>query len=348
MTGRRRSAKTRDLPPNLYNRGGYYSYRDPRSGKEFGLGRNKRIAVNEAIITNMELLSACHESLLDRINGKNITKFYELTSNFRKETERRQLSSNTMKRHTQRLRVIDEYLGDIPVKNIGVREIYSFLEMRAAGSKFAIANQYRSLLSDIFKTAIAAGLTEEDPASATRPFRTEVKRSRLLLDEYIQIRKAAETQNEWFGLCLDLALVTGQREGDLSMMKWGDIEGERLCIEQQKTGARIRISLSTSIPRLELKLGDVLEALKKINGKSEMILGGKAARTIAAQFRIARETTGLKWEGDPPPFHEIRSLSGRLHSEEKGSDFTQTLLGHRSSSMTDKYRDGRGREWKDI
>ncbi|EOS9488881.1 integrase, partial [Shigella flexneri] len=58
--------------------------------------------------------------------------------------------------------------------------------------------------------------------------------------------------------------------------------------------------------------------------------------------------SGLKWEGDPPPFHEIRSLSGRLHSAEKGSDFTQALLGHRSSSMTDKYRDGRGREWKDI
>lgn len=348
MSGRRRSAKTRDLPPNLYNRGGYYSYRDPRSGREFGLGRDKRIAVNEAIVTNMELLSARHESLLERINGKNITKFYELTSNFRKEIERRQLSLNTMKRHTQRLRVIDEYLGDIPVKNIGVREIYNFLEIRASGGKFAIANQYRSLLADIFKTSIAAGLTEEDPASATRPFRTEVKRSRLLLDEYLLIRKAADSQNEWFGLCMDLALVTGQREGDLAAMKWGNIEDDRLCVEQQKTGARIRISLATNIARLDLVLCDVLNNLRRINGKSERILGGKAARTIAAQFRIARDSSGLTWEGEPPPFHEIRSLSGRLHSEEKGSDFTQTLLGHRSSSMTDKYRDGRGREWKDI
>lgn len=348
MAGRRRNHKTNDLPPNLYNRGGYYSYRDPRSGKEFGLGRNKRIAVNDAVAANMELLSARNERLLDRINGNNAILFDELVSNFRAEIDRRQLRLNTVKRHNQRLRIISEHFEGIPVKDIGVREIYNFLEIRAAGEKFSIANQYRSLLSDLFKTAIASGLSEEDPASATRPFRTEVKRSRLLIDEYLLIREAAESQDEWFGLCLDLAVVTGQREGDLSAMKWGDIEEGRLCVEQQKTGARIRISLSTRISRLDLMLGDVLDKLKKINGKSERILGGKAARAIAAQFRVAREASGLTWKGSPPPFHEVRSLSGRLHSEEKGSDFTQSILGHRSSSMTDKYRDGRGREWKDI
>ncbi|EFW7047382.1 integrase [Shigella boydii] len=348
MTGRRRNSNTRDLPPNLYNRGGYYSYRDPRSGREFGIGRDKRIAVNEAIAANMDLLSTQHISLLDRIKGNSVTLFCELILNFRNEIERRQLSTNTMKRHNQRLKIISEYFGGVPVKNIGIREVYSFLEIRAAGSKFAIANQYRALLSDIFKTAIASGLAEEDPASATRPFRTEVKRSRLLIDEYLLIRKIADVQNEWFGLCMDLALVTGQREGDLAAMRWEDIRDGRLYVEQQKTGAKIRISLPTTISRLNLTLADVLDNLKKINGKNEKLLGGKTARTIAAQFRIARDTSGLKWEGDPPPFHEIRSLSGRLHSAEKGSDFTQALLGHRSSSMTDKYRDGRGREWKDI
>ncbi|MGS0636448.1 phage integrase Arm DNA-binding domain-containing protein [Citrobacter sp. VF227] len=348
MAGRRRNLKTNDLPPNLYVRNGYYSYRDPRSGKEFGLGRNKRVAVNEAVAANMELMSSQNESLLDRINGKSSTLFDELVTNFRDEIDRRKLKPNTLKRHNHRLKLISEYFKGVPVKNIGVREVYSFLEERATGEKFSIANQFRSLLTDLFKTAIAAGLTEEDPAAATRPFRTEVKRSRLLIDEYLQIRNVAKVQNEWFALCMDLALVTGQREGDLSTMRWADIEGEKLCVEQQKTGAKIRISLSTRIEKLDLNLADVLEKLKKINDKSDKILGGKAARTIAAQFRAARDASGLTWEGDPPPFHEIRSLSGRLHSEEKGSDFTQTILGHRSSSMTDKYRDGRGREWKEI
>ncbi|RIH38262.1 hypothetical protein UQ69_25000, partial [Shigella sonnei] len=44
-----------------------------------------------------------------------------------------------------------------------------------------------------------------------------------------------------FGLCMDLALVTGQREGDLAAMRWEDIRDGRLYVEQQKTGAKIRI-----------------------------------------------------------------------------------------------------------
>ncbi|ECW2126603.1 integrase, partial [Salmonella enterica] len=71
MAARRRSSKTRDLPPNLYVRNGYYSYRDPRTGAEYGLGRDKRTSINEAVKTNIELLSLYQEkSLLERISGE--------------------------------------------------------------------------------------------------------------------------------------------------------------------------------------------------------------------------------------------------------------------------------------
>ncbi|EFL5686003.1 hypothetical protein AAS32_002889 [Escherichia coli] len=71
--GRRRSHERRDLPPNLYIRNnGYYCYRDPRTGKEFGLGRDRRIAITEAIQANIELFSGHkHKSLTARINSDN-------------------------------------------------------------------------------------------------------------------------------------------------------------------------------------------------------------------------------------------------------------------------------------
>lgn len=47
---------------------------------------------------------------------------------------------------------------------------------------------------------------------------------------------------------------------------------------------------------------------------------------------------------NPPRFHEQRSLSERLYRDQ-GID-TQTLLGHKSRSMTDKDNDDRGKEWK--
>ncbi|WP_320412382.1 tyrosine-type recombinase/integrase [Candidatus Regiella insecticola] len=65
-------------------------------------------------------------------------------------------------------------------------------------------------------------------------------------------------------------------------------------------------------------------------------------------FADSREQSSLKWQGTPPSFHEIRSLSARLHSEARSKDFAQKLLGHKSSAMTDKYRDSRRSEWNEI
>lgn len=48
--GRRRSYERRDLFFNFYIRNnGYYCYRDLRTGKEFGLGRDRRIVIIEVI-----------------------------------------------------------------------------------------------------------------------------------------------------------------------------------------------------------------------------------------------------------------------------------------------------------
>lgn len=49
----------------------------------------------------------------------------------------------------------------------------------------------------------------------------------------------------------------------------------------------------------------------------------------------------IMFNDNPPSFHEIRSLSGRLHEEQRGKDFAQKLFGHRSEKMTEKYLDVR-------
>ena len=48
---------------------------------------------------------------------------------------------------------------------------------------------------------------------------------------------------------------------------------------------------------------------------------------------------------NPPPFHEIRSLAGRLYEKERDEKFAQRLLGHKNLTMTQKYLDARGAEY---
>jgi integrase len=72
-----------------------------------------------------------------------------------------------------------------------------------------------------------------------------------------------------------------------------------------------------------------------------------------ALLRAAKIDRDLYHGGDighvnPPTFHEIRSLAIRLYSDEYGAEFAQALVGHKSSVMTDLYRDNRGREWTEV
>lgn len=65
---------------------------------------------------------------------------------------------------------------------------------------------------------------------------------------------------------------------------------------------------------------------------------------VSKAFSDAVENIGRNW-GDktPPTFHEIRSLSERLHAEQ-GNINTQDLLGHKAPRTTQTYHDSRG-DW---
>jgi integrase len=66
--------------------------------------------------------------------------------------------------------------------------------------------------------------------------------------------------------------------------------------------------------------------------------------TLATNFTKAREKANIDWgAGTPATFHEQRSLSERLYSEQRLN--TQLLLGHKSRKQTDSYHDDRGKNW---
>ncbi|MCZ5770935.1 phage integrase Arm DNA-binding domain-containing protein [Escherichia coli] len=66
---------------------GYYCYRDPRTGKEFGLGRDRRIAITEAIQANIELFSGHkHKPLTARINSDNSVTLHSWLDRYEKSS----------------------------------------------------------------------------------------------------------------------------------------------------------------------------------------------------------------------------------------------------------------------
>ncbi len=121
------------------------------------------------------------------------------------------------------------------------------LNTYVAEGKAVSARVIRSTLVDVFRGAIAEGHVATNPVTTTRAAKSEVRRSRLTANEYVAIYHAAEHLPIWLRLSMDLAVVTGQRVGDLCRMKWSDINDGHLHIGQSKTGAKIAIPLALTI-----------------------------------------------------------------------------------------------------
>ncbi len=338
----------RDLPPNLYVRNnGYYCYRDPRTGKEYGLGRIKRDAINQAIEANLQLMDTATR-LVDRINVTERMTFHAWLDRYDVIVERRGLKPATMSNHRSKMKIFRDYFPDKTLADFTTKDIADFINHYVNQGKDSSAKLMRGTLLDIFKEAIADGAIQHNPVEASRNPKAEVRRSRMSLDEFNVIRKCAAALPAWFVPALDIALVTGQRMGDVCNMKWADISADRLLVKQSKGGSMVAIPIKLWIA--DIRLDDVIEGCRN-NGDYIITprTGGKVAeRTMSDYFTKSRKLSGLSWAGDPPSFHEIRSLSARLHTELRGSEFAQRLLGHKSAEMTARYQDSRGSEWMEL
>ncbi|HGJ5862907.1 MAG TPA: tyrosine-type recombinase/integrase, partial [Arsenophonus nasoniae] len=314
----------------------------------YGLGRNKAYAINEAISANQLLLNAEKvKPLTERIDGQGTVYFHEFLDRYEKILKTRGLRERTLKEYWQRIGVIRKGFIDAPIQNITTKNIADFLHPFIHEGKTTTAKLLRGSLIDCFREALASGLVELNPAELTKNPKAKIQRVRLSLNDFNTILDSINDDVQWLSKAMKIALVTGQRVSDISKIKWKDIHDGKLWIVQQKTGTKLNIPLSLEI--IGIRLSNII---KNNKNNSEYVINddGKkiSAERISKRFSKARDLTNLKWEGSPPSFHEIRSLSARLYTEKNGSEFTRKLLGHKSAEMTAKYQDDRQDSWIEI
>lgn len=266
------------------------------------------------------------------------------------------------------LRHIDTMFGGEPLKTLTPIKISSALRERFP-DKTSTALRVLHELKSVYAEAMANDLADRNPAALVKGFKHSVQRTRLTLETWLDIYYLSkEHRQKWIRCLLLLALMTGQRRGDLAKMKFSDIvtvgKREYLRVEQQKEagkgyGARVEIPLNLKLNKLGVTLGMVIELCKK-TGKPGATLLRKAngdpieVSSLSARFAELCETVYATREEDPgprrrPSLHEVRSLAARLFYKE-GVD-VQSLLGHKHAEMTSVYLDDRGlsaHEWKRV
>lgn len=356
----RKRRSDRELPPNLYLDRGHYRYRNPTTGKRYTLGTDRARAIAEAVEANAALAGIIDRPrLLDRMSDEPEHTLSAWIERFAVELADRQLAAGTAEAYGRYLARVDAALGNMPIASISTRHIADLLApIRSEHPRTAAV--LRSLLGDLFRSAIAAGWCTADPVAATRSVRVTVQRARLTLEHWQAMHRwSSEHQPPWATRLLELAILTGQRREDLREMRFRDIVDGRLCVVQGKTGARVALHLGLRLDAIGLSLEEVITRCRDACVSPYLLHHsthtGRAApghrirpATLSSAIAEARDAVDIITPPDrtPPTLHECRSLAARLYAAE-GID-PQALLGHARAEMTAVYRDVRGAEWTEV
>ena len=264
----------------------------------------------------------------------------------------RPLQAKTLANRRAYIRRIVEALGDRRIGAILPHEIGAVIGDIAKAHPVA-AKRTLTELRDMLNEAMLNGWIERNPASAVRPPRVRVARRRLALEEFRQIHTwSVAHQPPWCARLFVLAVVTGQRRGDLLAMRFADVWDGHLHVVQQKTGARLALPCALRLAALGVSIGEAVDACRQYGragpvDAAALLIRKSTGQALSApsaswRFEAAREgALGLhQGDGAPASLHELRSLSEREYRAQ-GVD-TQTLLGHTRQEMTDLYNNGRG------
>lgn len=369
MASRPRSRKKRGWPDGLYERGGYYSWRNPMTGKEVGIGRvtegDAKAQASEANIAIAGLRDK--PRLVDRVLGKSDGTFGAWLTEYETLLKDRELADNTRKAYKSNVKKIREVYKlslALPLDKITTKIVAAGLTTLKRSMQ-RTAQAIRSRLVDVFDTAMAEGWTASNPVTVTDEVSVKVKRARLTWDVFkaaYDRTKVTSTRN-----AAALAIVSGQpREvlaaalftqvGPVSRPGMAPIECWRF--ERGKTKALIAIPLDIRLNVFGLSLREVIAQCRGTGVLSKFMVhnverrkGAKLGAPIALN-RMSKDYTaeitalGLDWgDAAPPTLHEIRSLSKRLYKAQGGVN-TKDLLGHKTEQMDELYSDARGTEYK--
>ncbi|QHA85580.1 site-specific integrase [Serratia rhizosphaerae] len=356
----------------LYNRvvnKVYWRYRHPITGKFHALGDNEQEAREIAIEANNRLAEQrCRQMLaisdrVAQIRGKEITVSTWLDRYWKIQEERLNagdIKLNTFKQKRKPVALLRQRYAMKPLPAVDARDIAALLDEYTTAGQPRMAQIVRSVLIDVFKEAQHVGEVPPgyNPALATKQPRRKITRQRLSLQEWQQIFDIADKSHRYMGNAMLLALVTGQRLGDISAMKFNDIWDDCLHVVQEKTGTKLAIPLSLRCDAINMSLREVIARCRDYAVSPYLVhyfrttsMAQRGAQvtgnTLTTNFSKARDKANINWgEGTPATFHEQRSLSERLYSEQGIN--TQLLLGHKSQKQTDGYHDDRGKDWITI
>jgi len=228
------------------------------------------------------------------------------------------------------LKRLRAFFRDVRPNDIKPSYIYEYMDKRSKKSGSSQANNEKSVLSNLFNSAIKWGIVDRNPCKEVK--RNSIKdRDRYLTDQEFNLLHSQASRS--MQVMIDLAYLTALRIGDILRLRLGDIQGNELHVATKKTGKRLVFTIKDD-------LAEVIARAKGLrrNVLSTFLFSSKTGtqinrNTFNSNWFDLKEKCGLS-DADIH-FHDIRAKA--ITDADRQGLNAQLMAGHKSRSMTEHY-----------
>jgi integrase len=220
-----------------------------------------------------------------------------------------------------------------PLEKIEPIHIRQYLDFRGN----VAGNREKALFSHVWNKAREWGYTNlTNPCQGIRGIK-ETGRKNVYIEDWM-FKAVYDAAKQPLRDAMDMAYLTGQRPADVLKMVDSDVQDGMLTVTQNKTGAKLRISVQ----------GELAELLERISARKsgykihsfQLIVDDSGQRMTKGSLRHlfdkAREAAGVSKESFQ--FRDLRAKAGTDKAESSGDiRQAQAQLGHASVTMTEAY-----------
>ena len=254
------------------------------------------------------------------------------------------ICKKTRENRHRHINLISRALGGLTISAIKPCDLAKFISAEAK-TRPQTAKRLLIELRCMMNSALENGWIDVNPAIAVRIVKAPTQRERLTLAMWRKMYLAAYDADGWGRRLLLLALITGQRRGDLVKMRFSDVYDRHLHIVQEKTGTKLALPLAMRLPQIDTSLEQAIVDCADYAVNPDYMLRKSTGTQLSCcslsyKFECMRNAVypAMADSNVAPSLHECRSLAARLYN---GVLDTQDLLGHSSVKMTAVYHDTR-------
>jgi integrase len=255
----------------------------------------------------------------------------------------RAVADEFMADHAKNLRTKDEMQrmintdllpawGDRPIASITRADAKALIREKARTAPIA-ANRLLSLVSKIFSWALDEEIIDASPAvRLKRPASEQARERSLTADEIAALWPAFTALGYPFGHGLKFLLVTGQRRGEVSGMKWSEIDGDGWLIP----GTRAKSKQGHRVPLSTL----ALEILEETPNLGEFVFTSTRGLSALDGWENAKRRVDsfLKKPIAPWRIHDLRrTMATQMRSLGVDRLVVSKLLNHAEAGVTKTY-----------